>query len=498
MRIVLIVLFCFIAFANVDAQNNLLGTKVTTSSYDDALKSSLENYTIFEMDVLKSALDFESVQSLNLDLGSHQFDLTVYPNSVTVSHNRKNLPHLLSGHSSNGEGLNLTINDDFIFGYIKTGSSRLFMEPLRYFDQSAPRNLFVLYYDYDVIFNEEHKCGVETSDIKTDEIDVIRSITDECIVIDYALANTHDMVLEFGTVADVEDFNLGVLNTMQQNYRSEFDMNVEFNLVAHFTPATAGADPFTATADAIPLLTDFANWADGGGNFGGSSGGFGVNYQMAGLWTDRDIFTTAGNGTVGIAYTPGWHHVFENFTGNAVQLQVMTSHEVGHNFSAVHDGVGSGFIMAPAVNGTEIWSGPSVTDIQDRVNSQGYLDDCSTLGPPVANFNQSTIITCEGSVVEFEDQSQYGATRVWDFSNGTPTTSTNEKVSVTYNTAGQHYVKVTSTNGAGSSDYTYYVDVQDAPSNPCFPTGTGGNGGIINVSLSNVSNASDDADELRA
>jgi len=493
MRIIIIVLFSLGTLLNVNAQNNLVGTTITSHPYDDVLKSSLKKYDVFEMNVSKAALDFDNTENLNLDLGSLEFELHVFPNSVTVSTGDKKLPHLLYGHSSKGEPVNMTINDDFLFGFIRIGNSRLFVEPVRYFDRSAPRNLFVSYYDYDVIFNDNHKCGVETSDIKTDEIDVNRMITDECIVIEYALANTYDMVTEFGTVAEVEDFNLGVLNTMQENYRSEFDMNVEFNLVAHFTPATAGADPFTSSADAIAMLNDFADWANGGGNFGGSSGGFGIDYQMAGLWTDRDIFTTAGNGTVGIAYTPGWHHVFENFTGNAVQLQVMTSHEVGHNFDAVHDAAGSGFIMAPAVNGTEEWSGPSVTDIEARVNSQGYLDNCSVLGPPVANFNQSTIITCEGGVVDFEDQSQYGATRDWEFSNGTPTASVNEKVSVTYNTAGQHYVKITSTNGAGSGEYVYFVDVQSAPGNPCTPSGSGGSGGIVNVSLLNVNNASDDA-----
>lgn len=492
-RVLLLFVIQLCVVATALSQSSLSGSTIESHPYDEALKSTLKSYHVFEMTVVKSAVDFNNSQSLNLNTGKHNFDLIAYPDNLSVSFKNNDLPHLLSGHSSVGENMNLTIDDDFLYGFIRMGDSRLFIEPVWYFDKSAPRNLFVSYFDYDVIETDEHKCGVETTDIKTEELNVQRVITDECVIIEYALANAHDMVLEFGTVADVEDFNLAVLNTVQANYRSEFDKNVEFDVVDIFIPATAGADPFPSSSNSVTLLNFLASWGDGGGNSGGSSGGFGVNYQMAGLWVDRDIFSSAGTGTVGIAYTPGWHHVFENFSANALELQVMTSHEIGHNFDALHDASGSGFIMAPSVNSTTVWSSASVTDIEARVASQGYLDDCSDLGPPVANFFQSSIITCVGGPVEFEDQSQYGATRVWEFENGTPSTSIVEKETVTFNTLGQHYVKVTSTNDAGSDDYIYYVDVQDAPTIPCSPSGTGGAGGIINVTLENVVNPSDDA-----
>ncbi len=494
MRLILLVCLNLLTFLGLFAQNNLTGTTITDHGYDQILNSTLERYHVFEMDIQKSSLDFENVQAFTLNTGIRDFEFSAFPNNLAVSYREKNLPHLIGGHSDRGEIIALTISDDFIFGYVRKGNSKLFIEPVRYYDKSAPRNLFVSYYDFDVIENDEHVCGVETVERKTRELNPSKFITDECVLVDYAIANTFDMVTEFGSVGDVEDFNLAVLNTVQENYRSEFDTNVEYDVVANFIPATAGADPFPSTNDAEDLLNDFDDWGNGGGNSsGGASGGFGINYQMAGLWTDRNIQANGNFGVIGVAYTPGWHHLLENFSGNGLLLQVMVSHEIGHNWDANHDASGTVAIMAPSVVGTSNWSSASMNDIDARINSIGYLDPCSDNGIPEGNFFQSTIITCVGGEVEFEDQSQYGATRDWEFDNGTPATSIEEKETVTFNTLGQHFVKITSTNGAGSGEFFSYVDVKDEPSNPCTPSGSGGAGGIVLVSLENVSNPSDDA-----
>ena len=74
-----------------------------------------------------------------------------------------------------------------------------------------------------------------------------------------------------------------------------------------------GSNWAPATDNGSTLLSRFNTWASGGGNSGGASGGFGVDYNMAGVWTDTDICVSPCNaasyGVVGIAYTPGWHHI---------------------------------------------------------------------------------------------------------------------------------------------------------------------------------------------
>ena len=75
---------------------------------------------------------------------------------------------------------------------------------------------------------------------------------------------------------------------IQTNYRSEFDYNIEFEVVAHYFPTSTANNPMspnTTSVSASTLLTNFRSWARGpgnagGGNTGGVTGGFGIDYTM--------------------------------------------------------------------------------------------------------------------------------------------------------------------------------------------------------------------------
>jgi len=87
---------------------------------------------------------------------------------------------------------------------------------------------------------------------------------------------------------------------------------------------------------------------------------------------------------------------------------------------------------------------------------------------PVADFSGNPTTVSEGEVVSFTDQSLNNPTTwSWSFPGGTPSSSTAQNPSVTYNTAGVYDVTLTVTNSAGTDTKTIssYITV-NAPATP--------------------------------
>ena len=75
--------------------------------------------------------------------------------------------------------------------------------------------------------------------------------------------------------------------------------------------------------------------------------------------------------------------------------------------------------------------------------------------PPVANFTASSTSISVGGSVNFTDTSTNSPTSwSWSFEGGTPSSSTSQNPSVTYNTAGTYNVSLTATNAYGSDGET--------------------------------------------
>lgn len=113
------------------------------------------------------------------------------------------------------------------------------------------------------------------------------------------------------------------------------------------------------------------------------------------------------------------------------------------------------------------------------------------VAPPTAAFSGSPTTVCKGSSISFTDNSTGGVTSWnWSFPGGTPSSSTSQNPSITYDSTGMHNVQLI-VSGAGGSDtilQTNYVTVNDNPAialasltdNAC----NGGSTGAINVNIS--------------
>lgn len=87
-----------------------------------------------------------------------------------------------------------------------------------------------------------------------------------------------------------------------------------------------------------------------------------------------------------------------------------------------------------------------------------------------ADFKADETVICAGQSVEFTDQSYHGATSwSWNFTSGSPATSTAENPTVTYNTPGQYTVSLSSTNASGTQSETKTNFITVLPSTGVAP-----------------------------
>lgn len=94
---------------------------------------------------------------------------------------------------------------------------------------------------------------------------------------------------------------------------------------------------------------------------------------------------------------------------------------------------------------------------------------------PVADFSGTPTTLCVGNSVSFSDLSTNTPTSwSWTFTGGTPSSSTAQNPTITYNTPGTYQVQLTATNTGGSDAETKvgYITVNGVPSNAGAITGS--------------------------
>ncbi|MEM9259751.1 MAG: M12 family metallo-peptidase, partial [Bacteroidota bacterium] len=288
-----------------------------------------------------------------------------------------------------------------------------------------------------------------------------------CLTVELALASDFELFQQIGSVSTVENFMLGVLANTQTDYDDVFDDELALTVVTTYIATSEATDPWSNTTLAADndnpnagILPDFRDW--------GQAGGFGVDFDVASLWTGRDLDGT----TVGVAYrsglcsSSGKYNVLQDFTNSATFLRVLWSHELGHNFSAVHD-VTTGFIMSASVNNTAMWSPISINTVNNFYSGLNCLDECPPEEPPTAAFLAPYQQVFEGSQIPFFDQSTGTVIDLmWSFPGGNPTSSTEQYPIVDYPNPGQYQASLTVSNAFGETTSQVLINVTDDETNP--------------------------------
>lgn len=460
------------------------GNKLKTADFSE-LEFQFNQWEVYQFDAqafdsfVKNA---GSGMEFNLQFDDKNWDIWIAPRdvrspnyirSVLTENGVKTIPKgeniTYRGYMSNLSSniVALTIDHDFLYGFIRDGDESYFIEPLWYFVPDQPKDRFVIYAGSDVRPRPDMKCGaMEMEKYKKNhgESEYLpdQSMPEEkagnCYQLELAIASDKSMYNKYGSVPGVEAHNFGVINNVQTNYDNEFPDEVQFLIVEQFVVAPPANDPWSSSNNAETLLNSFTNWGPSG---------FSATHDLGELWTNRGF----DGSTVGIAWinsvcTNLRYHCLDDFTSNSNYLRVMTAHEIGHNFNASHDQQNSPHIMAPAVQNTNTWSSQSQNQIGSNIPTRWCLSYCPGAVPPEAAFTGVPTSGCAPLTVSYTDQStNMPNSWSWSFPGGSPSSSSSQNPTVTYPMSGTYNVTLTVANNVGSNTLTKtnYITVNAAP-----------------------------------
>lgn len=448
-----------------------------------ALLETLSEYEIIDIDVLISQKKKSLQQFQTLDLGKYgSYSLEIYDNQL-LSEKYKvkrstNDGILVNSHAAartyigkvqgnTKSTVALTLNGNFLHGFIKVDGKEINIEPLRYYQNNASEEDIVIYDSAD----QEHKhtvhCGLDHKleqqfKESLEQQKVNKSVFDGCIEVDMAIASDYLMYEHYGNSVNVENHAIAMLNAAQTNYDTEFVDEIRFNLVEQFISECPTCDPWTASTDTETLLKDFREWA---------ANTWENTVDQSSLWSKRDFERNGNTSANGLAFvnTICTSHssliLEDNDTAN--RKRVLFSHELGHNFGAVHDETNTNFIMSTPLIETNEWSAESKEDINSRYLRFPCLTGCERSQNVVADFDIEFIGACVPVNVQFRNKSFGELDSVkWIFPGGNPTYSTELEPIVNYGVGGTFDVRLEIFGSNGTSDVLERSDVVSFGQNP--------------------------------
>ena len=492
------------------AQKLVLKGSEITSFKSDKFDQELFSYQIFKI----NAEELRDIQRfgnqpfvLHLQLGNHfswplelegrQLRQEGYRLQTTGPNGKKTLPagHTLSYtgrilHNDGGRA-DLTLDRGFILGAVKWQGEIYYIEPAKRHDRRAPESYFLVYKASDVKEVKGASCGTELAHHHVDRGEPggihLREINETCVQANIALAADFAMYSQFNDVYDLETHMLAILNLVNTNFDDEFDTGqIQFKVQTIFVSVCDTCDPWTDSSDSREFLESFTEW--------GTDNGFETqDYDVATLWTDRVMDDSiVGISWIGELCTDFRYNIVQDITSNSAMLRMLQSHEIGHNFGAVHDSEGSETIMNPGVNESNNWSIFSFLVINRNIvkytSRPGCLGTCDDLVMPQASFATDVNTGCLPLAVQFENTSSGNPVSYkWIFEGGEPAISFDENPSVVYSESGNYKVTLLAANRMGQDTIEIASQIQvnfEPVAAFSFETPAGSTSAIFNTSES--------------
>lgn len=358
--------------------------------------------------------------------------------------------------------IRLNALDSVLSAMVTFRGKTFFLESASNFSKMFPKDLYVLYEGSDVI--DDHNAACASINVE-EAIEDINKIQEElavaatgCVITEIALAADYSFVSNQGGATGAEARIISILNMVNEFYRPA-PLEIEYVISELFLSGSTSSDPWSTSTDATTLLSSFANWGNGGG--------FKNKFDVATLWTKRDISANGSSGVVGIARvgavcTSNKYNIVEHYSSNIKAVAIDQAHELGHNWNASHSD-GSTFIMNPSIGtSNDQWDPTTINSITNWKSRSSCFSPC---GPkiPIAQFSANNTLSCNGSVI-FTDESLNAPTSwSWDFGDGK--TSVEKNPTHNYSDNGMYNVrlKVTNTEGQNEVIKNSYIQVDRIP-----------------------------------
>lgn len=407
LKLILFMSLFHLASSGVFAQNFRLTGKALPGYSSPELNKNFERSTVFQIDlsqILNNASKVRGTASLRIDFeGIPSLETVLEPNKIVadnyttvigtdhgpqINHERPNLyPFLSKRDPASQSDVAITFGEGFLYGFFEANDRSWYIEPLRYYDRNQAKDLFVVYEKADVIESHESVCGMIELEHLNEEVhdrgpagpgpEPTLCGPPE---LELAIANKWNMVTFYGTAADVINHNIGLYNAAQANWDDEFVVPVLFKIVTQFVPATSFNDPFSNTTNGHALLGELQAWAE--------AGGFGtLSYDLGHVRTSTILYNPTGQVLAGATYfsqlcTSGRYSSFSEYNFSACQLRHVTSHEMGHSFSANHY-TSPYNIMAPSLSTcSNIWHVSAIAAINNMIQNNACLSPSQSCPVP--------------------------------------------------------------------------------------------------------------------
>jgi len=302
---------------------------------------------------------------------------------VTNSHTMKFYQGHLEGDSTSS--VTLSLSSDHFSALIITKEQQYYIEPIRQPDSDTDHRYLV--YDANKFsYPLQITCAHQQKSKLNERITKRVTEAADCVEIALSVAIDYAYVSQYFHDAQLAiDQSLHVLNMVSADFKNQFATDINFKIKEHVISTCATCDPWTASADAVLLLDDFAEWAQ--------TGGFASDHDMGQLLTARDLHKDLDRSYVGYAHQGGTcsdrqYHVIEEMQMADWKRRVICAHEMGHNLSCYHDPAGSATIMSPTLTNSTQWSSSSIMQVNQFVNEAECLSNCRTeMCPAVQNIS---------------------------------------------------------------------------------------------------------------
>lgn len=396
LHLIVFYLLCLYSYPTVVAQTQSTfkaNDIAADPSYHKILANYFTQYSLIALDLasINNALhQSNAIMPVQLLL-PHSVSLQIMPQANSVCTNGfvleqqtakgiQRLPfdtkiHYLA-QTQNSKIIPLTLDNEVFYGsFTDKSQTEWFVQPLSDFVIGAASTQLIMY-RFDAVLPPKHTaCGANS--IVLSQTHQPANALDSHISSPACLENTqlalaadYALLQRIGTPQRVAKYLLAAVNNYQAIYAA---VGIHFTVSELFVSACPTCDVWGTVTNSSSLLTNFTNWGNS------IDSGFTQAYQVAQLWSGIDFDgQVVGLGNIGSVCGNTRYSVIQETGNTFLQMRMLSAHEIGHNFGALHDALASNYIMRPIITGSATAFSPqSIYDITHTIAQRACFNQCT-------------------------------------------------------------------------------------------------------------------------